>query len=183
MLDERGRAEASPTAGEELPELSVMASGCLGLVSFPRLPGRVPLERISELYPSLIPALRDHPGIGFVMVRSEADGALAIGARGINFLDSERVEGEDPLGPFGPNAARHLRRTDSFPHCADLMINSAFWPRFEEVAAFEELVGLTAASAAPRASPAPPGGARVARRRGGRGGSDQPHPARLAPQG
>ncbi|MBS1895045.1 MAG: phage holin family protein [Actinobacteria bacterium] len=141
MLEERGRSQTSPDDGQELPELSVMASGCLGLVSFPRLPGRVPLEQIEELYPHLIPALRDHPVVGFVMVRSEADGALAIGARGINFLDAERVEGEDPLAPFGPNAARHLRRTDSFPHCADLMINSSYWPRFEEVAAFEELVG------------------------------------------
>lgn len=141
MLDDESREEVERAAGEELPELSVMASGCLGLVSFPRLPGRVPLERIAELYPALIPALRDHPGIGFVMVRSEASGALAIGAAGIHHLDSGRVEGEDPLAPFGPNAARHLRRTDSFPHCADLMINSAYWPRFEEVAAFEELVG------------------------------------------
>jgi uncharacterized membrane protein YvlD (DUF360 family) len=141
MLEERGRQEADPGAEKELPELSVMASGCLGLVSFPRLPGRVPLERIEELYPALIPALRDHPGIGFVMVRSAVDGPLAIGARGIHHLESGRVDGEDPLAPFGPNAARHLRRTDSFPHCADLMINSAYWPRFGEVAAFEELVG------------------------------------------
>lgn len=141
MLDERDRREAAPAAAGELPELSVMASGCLGLVSFPRLPGRVTLERIEALYPALVPALRGHPGIGFVMVRSEADGALALGADGVHHLDSGRVEGEDPLAPFGPNAARHLRRTDSFPHCADLMINSAFWPQFGEVAAFEELVG------------------------------------------
>lgn len=141
MLDEQGRQEAGGEDSRELPELSVMASGCLGLVSFPRLPGRVPLERIEELYPALIPALRNHPGIGFVMVRSEADGALALGAHGIHHLDSEQIDGEDPLAPFGPNAARHLRRTDAFPHCADLMINSAYWPRFGEVAAFEELVG------------------------------------------
>jgi uncharacterized membrane protein YvlD (DUF360 family) len=140
MLEDRAQREAEPD-GDELPELSVMASGCLGLVSFPRLPGRVPLERIEELYPALIGALRDHPGIGFVMVRSDADGALAIGRAGVHHLDSGHVEGEDPLAPFGPNAARHLRRTDSFPHCADLMINSAYWPRFGEVAAFEELVG------------------------------------------
>jgi uncharacterized membrane protein YvlD (DUF360 family) len=140
ILDERGRREIAAGEGE-LPELSVMASGCLGLVSFPRLPGRVTLERIEELYPALIPALRDHPGIGFVMVRSAAHGALAIGAAGVNHLASERVDGEDPLAPFGPNAARHLRRTDAFPHCADLMINSAFSPQFGEVAAFEELVG------------------------------------------
>jgi uncharacterized membrane protein YvlD (DUF360 family) len=141
MLEDRSREEAERDADDELPELSVMASGCLGLISFPRLPGRVSLERIEELYPALIPTLRDHPGIGFVMVRSEADGALAIGARGVHHLASGRVEGEDPLAPFGPNAARHLRRTDAFPHCADLMINSAYWPRFGEVAAFEELVG------------------------------------------
>ncbi len=141
MLEERGRQEVIGDDGRELPELSVMASGCLGLVSFPRLPGRVPLERIEELYPALIPALRDHPGIGFVMVRSEADGALALGARGVHHLDLGQVDGEDPLAPFGPNAARHLRRTDAFPHCADLMINSTYWPRFGEVAAFEELVG------------------------------------------
>jgi hypothetical protein len=141
MLDQEGRREAGPAGDGELPELSVMASGCLGLVSFPRLPGRVSLERIEGLYPALIPTLRTHPGIGFVMVRSEAHGALAIGPAGVHHLDSERVEGEDPLAPFGPNAARHLRRTDAFPHCADLMINSAFWPQFGEVAAFEELVG------------------------------------------
>jgi hypothetical protein len=141
MLAEEGRREATEDEADQQPELSVMASGCLGLVSFPRLPGRVTLERIEELYPALLPALREHPGIGFVMVRSAAEGALALGPVGVYHLDSDRVDGEDPLAPFGPNAARHLRRTDAFPHCADLMINSAYWPRFGEVAAFEELVG------------------------------------------
>ncbi|MBS1878323.1 MAG: phage holin family protein [Actinobacteria bacterium] len=141
MLEEQAEPEAAPGSEDELPELSVMASGCLGLVSFPRLPGRVSLEQIEELYPALIPALREHPGIGFLLVRSELHGALALGAEGLHRLDAEEVEGEDPLAPFGPNAARHLRRTDSFPHCADLMINSTYWPQFGEVAAFEELVG------------------------------------------
>jgi uncharacterized membrane protein YvlD (DUF360 family) len=140
-LDPDARRDIEETRGEEVPELSVMASGCLGLISFPREPGRVPLERIEALYPRLMPALRDHPGIGFVLVRSERRGALAIGKGGTAFLDEDRIEGEDPLAPFGPNAADHLRRTDGFPHCADLMVNSAFWPQFAEVAAFEELVG------------------------------------------
>lgn len=135
------RVVAETHDGGELPELSVMASGCLGLVSFPREPGRVSLERLETLYPRLIPALREHPGVGFLLVRSERDGALAIGARGTRFLDDDRVEGEDPLAPFGPNAADHLRRTDGFPHCADLMLNSTYWTEFGEVAAFEELVG------------------------------------------
>jgi uncharacterized membrane protein YvlD (DUF360 family) len=140
-LDPDARREVEETHDGELPELSVMASGCLGLISFPREPGRVSLERIEALYPQLIPALRDHPGIGFLLVRSEREGAIAIGAEGTRFLDSDRVEGEDPLAPFGPNAADHLRRTDGFPHCADLMVNSTYWPEFGEVAAFEELVG------------------------------------------
>lgn len=125
----------------ELPEIVVMASGCLGLVSFPREPGRVTLERLETLYPRLLPALREHPGIGFVLVRSERDGAMAIGADGINYLTQERVEGADPLEPFGPNAARHVLRTDGFPHCPDIVVNSTYWRDMEEVAAFEELVG------------------------------------------
>jgi hypothetical protein len=141
VLDPESREEVAESHGGEIPELSVMASGCLGLISFPREPGRVSLERIEELYPRLIPALREHPGIGFVLARSEREGAVALGPRGTRFLDSDRVEGEDPLAPFGPNAADHLRRTDGFPHCADLMLNSTYWPVFDEVAAFEELVG------------------------------------------
>ncbi len=140
-LDPDDRREVEETRGNGIPELSVMASGCLGLISFPREPGRVTLERLDTLYPRLLPALRDHPGIGFVLVRSERSGAIAVGRGGTRFLDEDRVEGDDPLAPFGPRAAEHLRRTDGFPHCADLMLNSTFWPEFGEVAAFEELVG------------------------------------------
>ncbi|HEX8855201.1 MAG TPA: hypothetical protein VF752_06325, partial [Thermoleophilaceae bacterium] len=53
----------------------------------------------------------------------------------------ERCDGEDPLAPFGPNAARHVRRTDGFEHCADIMLNSTYWADTDEVCAFEELVG------------------------------------------
>jgi uncharacterized membrane protein YvlD (DUF360 family) len=140
-LEPEARRDIAASRGGEVPELSVMASGCLGLISFPREPGRVSAERIEALYPRLLPALREHPGIGFAMVRSEREGTLVLGRRGVHYLDQERVEGEDPLAPFGPNAARHIRRTDGFPHCPDVMINSTFWPEFGEVAAFEELVG------------------------------------------
>jgi uncharacterized membrane protein YvlD (DUF360 family) len=134
---------ATPQGGADggLPELSVMASGCLGLISFPREPGRLTFERINELYPDLIQGLVRHPGIGFLLVRSGRDGALAMGAEGTNFLDRRRVDGEDPLTPFGPNTADHVRRTDSFPHCPDLVVNSTYWEDLDEVAAFEELVG------------------------------------------
>jgi uncharacterized membrane protein YvlD (DUF360 family) len=126
---------------DELPELSVMASGCLGLITFPREPGRVSLERIEQLYPALMPTLLEHPGIGFALVRSEARGALVLGPKGIRHLDSGAVEGEDPLAPFGSNAADHVRRTEGFAHCPDIVLNSTYWAETDEVAAFEELVG------------------------------------------
>ena len=138
---------------EAPPELIILASGCLGLISFPREPGRVTLERIHERYPHVISTLRDHPGIGFLLARSEQYGAIVIGEQGLSFLDEARVEGENPLAPFGPNAARHVKRTDGFPNCADIMVNSAYWPETGEVAAFEELVGSHGGLGGPQSHP------------------------------
>jgi uncharacterized membrane protein YvlD (DUF360 family) len=135
------RTSAAAPAADGLPELSVMASGNLGLISFPREPGRVTLETIEARWPRLVPALREHPGFGFLLVRSERRGSLVLGPRGERRLDDYSVEGEDPLAPFGPNAARHVKRTDGFPHCPDIVVNSTFWEELDEVAAFEELVG------------------------------------------
>ncbi len=142
-----GEVLLGPGDGHErddgLPEVVVMASGCLGLISFPRLPGRVTLEQIRERYPALLTTLRQHPGIGFVHVRSEAEGAVVLGADGTRWLEGEnpRVEGVDPLASFGPNAAAHVLRTDRFAHCPDVLVNSTYWAETDEVAAFEELVG------------------------------------------
>ena len=111
--DEDGRRPARAVGdGVGLPRASI---------TFPREPGRVTLERIEARWPRLIPTLREHPGIGFLLVRSERHGAVVLGPRATNYLDEDRVEGEDPLAPFGPNAARHVRRTDGFPHCPDIV--------------------------------------------------------------
>ena len=147
------RDEDDEEAPDELPELSVMASGCLGLISFPREPGRVSRERLEELYPRLLPTLVEHPGVGFALVRSERDGALAIGKDGVHHLDSGRVEGEDPLKPFGPNAAAKVRRTSGFAHCPDVVVNSTLWDDMQEVAAFEELVGSHGGMGGPQSFP------------------------------
>jgi hypothetical protein len=152
-LDADARADVEAGHGDEIPDLSVMASGNLGIVSFPREGGRVTFERLQRLHPRLLPALRDHPGIGFILVRSERHGAVVVGRSGARFLDEDRIEGEDPLAPFGPNAHRHVRRSDGFRHCPDLMINSAYWPEFEEVAAFEELVGSHGGMGGPQSYP------------------------------
>ncbi len=138
---ELGEHDPQAKDGGEPPDVVVMASGCLGHATFPHEPGRMTLERLEEGYPDLIPTLCGHPGIAFALVRSAAHGALAIGARGINYLEEERIVGEDPLAGFGPNAARHVRRTDGFPHCPDIVVNSTYWEDTDEVAAFEELVG------------------------------------------
>jgi hypothetical protein len=122
-------------------EIVVMGSGCLGLIYFPRRPGRLTLEDIDEAYPDLIPTLRTHPGIGFLLVRSSRRGAVAFGRAGTNYLDEGVVDGDDPLAPFGVTAAQHVRRTDGFAHVADIMVNSAYDPTRQEVYAFEELVG------------------------------------------
>jgi hypothetical protein len=51
------------------------------------------------------------------------------------------VSGRDPLTDFGPNAADHLRRTDGFPHCPDILVNCTYDPDANEVAPFEEFMG------------------------------------------
>jgi uncharacterized membrane protein YvlD (DUF360 family) len=139
--------------GKELPEVVTLASGNLGLVSFPRIPHRVTLEELEESYPAVIPTLREHPGVAFMLVRSAEHGAVVIGKSGTHYLDEDRVEGEDPLAPFGENAARKAKRTDGFPHVADIMVNSTYWAELEEVAAFEELVGSHGGMGGPQQYP------------------------------
>ena len=119
----------------------VLASGNLGLISFRHWDHRLTLEEIEAAYPALVPGLARHPGIGFLMVRSAAHGAVVIGADGLRILADDRVEGVDPLAGFGKHAADHLRRADGFANAPDIFVNSMVDPRTGEVAAFEELVG------------------------------------------
>ncbi len=119
----------------------VLASGGLGLVSLTARDHRMTLEEIESLYPELVRTLAAHPGIGFVMVRSESEGAVVLGPGGRRRLSDDEVTGEDPLRHFGPHAADHLRRTDGFPHCPDLLVNCVYDPEAREVAPFEEFMG------------------------------------------
>ncbi|ARH94039.1 MULTISPECIES: phage holin family protein [Streptomyces] len=120
----------------------VLASGNLGLVSFPDVPGRITREELDRRHPALLGTLTDHPGIGFVLVRSAEHGPVVLGPAGAEHrLDTGRVLGSDPLAPFGAEAAAAVRRTAHFPHAADLMINSACDPATGAVHAFEEQIG------------------------------------------
>jgi len=139
--------------GKELPEVVTLASGNLGLISFPRIPHRVTLEELDERYPHVIPALCAHPGVAFMLVRSSKDGPVAIGDMGRHYLDDGRIVGIDPLAPFGENAAAKAKRTDGFSHVADIMVNSTYWAELEEVAAFEELIGSHGGMGGPQQYP------------------------------
>jgi hypothetical protein len=119
----------------------VLASGNLGVVYSSRIDKRATWEEIEYTYPGLLNGLVQHEGIGFVMVHSEDHGPLVIGAKGRYYLATDRVEGENPLAPFGPTAAQHLRRADSFPDAPDVLVNSFYDAQTNEVAAFEELIG------------------------------------------
>ncbi len=119
----------------------VLASGGLGLVSLPERPHRMSRQEIEALHPELIRTLAVHPGIGFVMVRDDEDGAVAIGAGGVRRLRDDRISGDDPLRGFGDHAADHLRRTDGFPHCPDILVNCMYDADANEVAPFEEFMG------------------------------------------
>jgi uncharacterized membrane protein YvlD (DUF360 family) len=119
----------------------VLASGNLGLVSFPDVPHRMSREEIDARHPALLATLANHPGIGFLLVRSEEHGGLVLGARGAQIPLDDLDANPGPLAAFGPGAADAVRRTHSFPHTADIMVNSFHDPADGEVLAFEEQIG------------------------------------------
>ena len=137
----RSRAAAGHWTGDELPDVVVAASGNLAHVSLPGLPGRVSREAIAARYPGLIESLLRHPGIGLVMVRSDEQGTVVLGKDGVHHLADGRVDGTDPLAPYGPHARHGLRHVDRMKDCGDLVVVSRFDPRSGEVASFEEQVG------------------------------------------
>ncbi len=140
VLDRVPQTQSVPVGGVTSDAI-VVASGNLGLISFPAWPERMTLQQIVEAFPHLIHTLTEHEGIGFVLVNDEIEGGMVLGKQGVYFLDADTWEGVNPLEPFGPRAAEHLRRTNSFAAAPDILVNSKFWQEENEVAAFEELVG------------------------------------------
>jgi uncharacterized membrane protein YvlD (DUF360 family) len=139
--DESGKKRGSKkdVSGEEVV---VLGSGNLGLIYLMDEQRRLTLEEIEERHPRLIPALREHPHVGFLLVRSGADGSLVLGAGGRRHLADGRVDGDDPLASFSPTAASHLARSDGFEHAPDIWVNSFYDPNLDEGCAFEELISF-----------------------------------------
>jgi uncharacterized membrane protein YvlD (DUF360 family) len=120
----------------------VLGSGNLGLIYLMDKDRRMTLEEIEATHPRLVPALREHRHVGWLLVRSERDGPVVMGRRGMRYLRDGRVAGQDPLAPFSPTAADHLLRSDGFPHVADILVGSFYDPALEEGCAFEELISF-----------------------------------------
>jgi hypothetical protein len=123
-------------------DVIVLGSGNLGLVYLMEERRRLMLEELNERHPELIPALRGHQHVGWVLVRSAEHGPVVLGARGARYLADGRVEGEDPLALFSPNAPAHLSRTDGFAHAPDILVGSFYDPQLDEGCAFEELISF-----------------------------------------
>jgi uncharacterized membrane protein YvlD (DUF360 family) len=134
-------------------QVVVLGSGNLGLIYLMEERRRLTLEEIEERHPKLIPTLREHRHIGWILVRSAADGPVALGAKGVRFLADDRVEGDDPLAHFSPTAAQHLLRTDGFEHVADIMVGSFYDPQLENGCAFEELISFHGGLGGPQTQP------------------------------
>ncbi|WP_409331748.1 phage holin family protein [Trujillonella humicola] len=123
------------------PGVVVTVSGHTASVSFADLPGRVPLEEIERHWPDLLPGLVDHAGIGFLLVQSLEHGPVVLGREGIHRLATGQVVGSDPLAPYGEHAAALVARVSDFPHCPDVVVNSAWDPATDEASPFEPHVG------------------------------------------
>jgi hypothetical protein len=134
-------------------QVVVLGSGNLGLVYLMEEKRRLTLEEIEARHPLLIPALRGHPHIGWLLVHSEQRGPVALGARGARYLAEDRVEGEDPLAHFQPNVPQHLLRTDGFTHVADIMVGSFYDPALDTGCAFEELISFRGGLGGPQTRP------------------------------
>jgi uncharacterized membrane protein YvlD (DUF360 family) len=137
-----GQKQKRPKDDVSDREVVVLGSGNLGLIYLMEERRRLTLEEIEARHPQLLSSLRNHPHVGWLLVRSERDGPVALGGEGAHYLADGRVEGEDPLANFSPNAPKHLLRTDGFEHVADIMVGSFYDPELDEGCAFEELISF-----------------------------------------
>ena len=142
VAEATGRKAKKPKNDVSDQSVVVLGSGNLGLVYLMEEKRRLAMEEIEERHPRLLPALREHPHVGWLLVRSAAHGAVALGGEGVHYLRDSRVEGIDPLAPFSPNAPPRLLRTDGFSNVADIMIGSFYDSDLDEGCAFEELISI-----------------------------------------
>jgi uncharacterized membrane protein YvlD (DUF360 family) len=148
-----GKPKEKPKNDVSEREAVVLGSGNLGLVYLMAEKRRLTFEELNERHPRLIPALREHEHIGWILVHSSEHGPMVLGRGGIRYLAEERLEGDDPLAHFSPTASQHLLRTDGFGYVADIMVGSFYDPAIEEGCAFEELISFHGGLGGPQTRP------------------------------
>jgi uncharacterized membrane protein YvlD (DUF360 family) len=144
-------AEIPPPA--DASTIAVVGSGNLGLIWFTGNDHRLTLEELEELHPGLVGSLSRHAGVAMLLVRTRDRGAVVLGHGGLRYLDDDRVEGDDPTTPFGPNTVLSLKREDAMTHAPDVLVISQYEPALGEVAAFEELIGSHGGLGGPQTQP------------------------------
>ena len=97
-------------------DVVVMGSGNLGLVYLMEERRRLTLEEMNERHPNLIPALRSHPHVGWLLVRSSEHGPVVLGGNGAQLPRRRQDRGRRPAGALfaatrraicsGPTASR-----------------------------------------------------------------------------
>ena len=149
--DDGGRCRASEDAP---PELVVMASGCLGLISFPREPGTGDARATcTSATRASSPRCATIPASASCSFAARQHGAIVIGAQRHPLPRRGSRRGRGPARAVRPERRRQVKRTDGFPHCPDIVVNSTYWEEIEEVAAFEELVGSHGGMGGPQSFP------------------------------
>lgn len=138
-LEKSGAFVPQDTPG--VTEVMVLASGNLGVISFPEWPDLMTLEELDAAFPALVPGLVDHPGVSVILVTSSQHGPLAIGKGGVYYLETGKVDGHDPIARFGPHAARHLLREAKFVNVPDIVAIGEVNEETGEVPAFEDKLG------------------------------------------
>src|SRR5262249_2726799 len=134
-------------------QVVVLGSGNLGLVYLMDEQRRLTLEEIDARHPKLIPALPEHPHVGWILVRSEKDGPVALGGGGARYLADGCGEGTDRPAAFRRAAARDGGRPDGFKDGADIMVGSFYDPQLDEGCAFEELISFPGGMGGPQTRP------------------------------
>ncbi len=132
----------------------MLGSGNLGLVYLMEERRRLTLEEMNERHPGADPRAARAPACRLAarpLLRARRRSRSA--RNGAHYLADGRIEGEDPLAAFSPNAPRHLLRTDGFAHVADIMVGSFYDPELDEGCAFEELISFHGGLGGPQTRP------------------------------
>jgi hypothetical protein len=103
LVDSRGAPLANPADAQEA-DVVVCASGNLALVYLTDMPGRATRETLEARHPDLVPKLVEHPGVGFVVLRT-GRGVEAVGRHGTRNLEDGSITGADPLEGYGNGVA------------------------------------------------------------------------------